>query len=367
MARGRTMLVAPVALLAVLTSCGGGDDTEAGTGGGDGEAVASPLSEYFGQADYANDPEQAQAQMVEEERARQEAIAACMKREGFEYIPQDPSQYIQFGPTEGEEYGSDEWTAKYGFGISTQRFPQSALGPDLVGYDDSEVGPDIEDPNAKIQEALSPEEQAAYQEALYGDMSKFEIDPTLSEEEQQEAMENMAYEPEGCEGEAMNAANSLPQKVYTEFSDEMEAMYERVRSDPRIVEAEQKIKDCVADKGLDYPGQEEVYTTFEERLTEIDAQVTYPGAELTEDDYAAMSEEELRALGSQPPVIPDEAKAELAEVQAEEIALAKAVNECDGGQEEQIKLYQEVSAEYEQEFVDAHAERLAELKSEAGA
>ena len=35
---------------------------------------------------------------------------------------------------------------------------------------------------------------------------------------------------------------------------------------------------------------------FEERMTEIDAQVTYPGADLTEDDLAAMSEEELQAL-----------------------------------------------------------------------
>lgn len=360
------MLAAPVALLALLTSCGGGNDTTAGGGdGGDGEVATSPLAEYFGQ-DYGND-EQAQARIVEEERVRQEAIAACMKREGFEYIPQDPSQYVQFESPDGEEYGSDEWTAKYGFGISTQRFPQSALGPDLVGYDESQFGPDIEDPNQKIQEALSPEEQAAYQEALYGDMSAFEVDPTLSEEEQAKAMENMQFEPGGCEGEAMNAGNDLSQKVYTEFSDEMDAMYERIQADPRIVEAEQKVKDCVAGKGLEYPGQEEVYTMFEDRLTEIDAQVTYPGADLTEDDIAAMSEEELNALGSQPPVIPDEAKAKLAEVQAEEIALAKAVNECDGSPEDQGKLYAEVSAQYEQEFIDAHADRLAEIKAEAGA
>lgn len=363
MTRGRAMLVAPLALFALLTSCGGGNDTEAG---GAGEAASSPLAEYFG-VDYSNDPEEAQAQVVEDERARQEAIAACMKREGFEYIPQDPTRYIQFGSTDGEEYGSDEWTAKYGFGISTQRFPQSALGPDLVGYDESQMGIDIEDPNMEIQEALSPEEQAAYQEALYGDMSAFEIDPTLSEEEQQEAMENMNYQPGGCEGEAMNASNDLSQKVYTEFSDEMDAVYERIQADPRIVEAEQKVKDCVADKGLDYPGQEEVYTLFEEQLTEIDGQVTYPGAELTEDDFAKMSEAELQALSTQPPVIPDEAKAKLAEIQAEEIALAKAVNECDGSMDDQTKLYMEVSAEYEQEFVDAHADRLAELKSEAGA
>lgn len=360
------MLVGPVAVLALLTSCGGGNDTATGDAAS-GEVPSSPLAEYFGQ-DFGSDPEQAQARIVEQERARQEAIAACMKREGFEYIPQDPSQYIQFESPDGEEYGSDEWTAKYGFGISTQRFPQSALGPELVGYDDSQFGPSMEDdPNMKIQQALSPEEQAAYQEALYGDMSAFEVDPTLSEEEQAKAMEDVQFEPGGCEGEAMNGSEDLSQKVYEEFGDEMDAMYERMQSDPRIVEAERKVKDCVADKGLEYPGQEEVYTMFEDRLTEIDAQVTYPGAELTEEDVAKMSEEELQALGSQPPTIPDEAKAKLAEVQAEEIALAKAVNECGGGAEDQSKLYAEVSAEYEQEFVDAHADRLAELKSESGA
>lgn len=366
MTRARALMVAPVAMLALLTSCGGGNDTEAGGDGGGGEVASSPLAEYFGQ-DFDSDPEQAQARVVEEERARQEAIAACMKGEGFEYIPQDPTQFIQFESPDGVEYGSDEWTAKYGFGISTQRFPQSALGPDLVGYDEEQMGLGIDDPNMKIREALSPEEQAAYDEALYGDMSAFEIDPTLSEEEQAKAMENMQFEPGGCEGEAMNAASSLSQKVYTEFSDEMDAMYERVQADPRIVEAEQKVKDCVAGKGLEYPGQEEVYTMFEDRLTEIDAQVTYPGADLTEDDFAAMSEEQLTALNSQPPVIPAEAKAKLAEVQAEEIALAKAVNECDGSFEDQGKLYSEVSAQYEQEFIDAHADRLAEIKAEAGA
>ena len=366
MTRGRAMLIAPVVVLALLTSCGGGTDTQAGEEGSGDAAASSPLAEYFGQ-DFGSDPEQAQAQAVEIERARQEAIAACMKREGFEYVPQDPAQFMVFESPDGLEYGSDEWTAKYGFGITTQRFPQSALGPDLVGYDDSQMGPGSDDPNMKIQEALSPEEQAAYQEALYGDMSAFEIDPTLSEEEQNKAMEEMQFEPGGCEGESMNATDDLSQKVYTEFGDEMDAMYERIQADPRIVEAEQKVKDCVAGKGLDYPGQEELYTMFEDRLSEIDAQITYPGAELSEDDIAAMSDEERQALGTQPPVIPAEAKTKLAELQAEEIALAKAVNECDGSFEDQGKLYSEVSAQYEQDFLDAHADRLAEIKAEAGA
>ena len=65
--------------------------------------------------------------------------------------------------------------------------------------------------------------------------------------------------------------------------------------------------------------------------------------------------------------IPDEAKAKLAEIQAEEIALAKAVSDCGGNGEDQGKLYAEVSAEYEQEFIDTHADRLAGIKGEAGA
>ncbi len=78
--------------------------------------------------------------MIAEQNQIEEVIAACMREEGFEYQPVDQSQFMMFGgPGEGElPWFSPEWVEKYGFGISTQTFPQSEVGPDLVGYDDSQ-------------------------------------------------------------------------------------------------------------------------------------------------------------------------------------------------------------------------------------
>ena len=152
----------------------------------------------------------------------------------------------------------------------------------------------------KIREALSPEEQTAYDEALYGDMAAFEIDETLSEEEQAQAMENLPTQMGGCEGESQNASDCRWRRRYTRSS---AARWTPCTSASRATphsRGRAKVKDCVAGKGLEYPGQEEAFSMYDERLAEIDAQVTYPWAELSEDEISAMSEAEMQALVSEP-------------------------------------------------------------------
>ena len=96
--------------------------------------------------------------MIEQQRAAERITAECMAEKGFEYIPQNPSDFMFFGGPPGQdlEPGSTAWIAKYGFGISTQRFPQSMIG-DLVGIpDDMAMGPgEINDPNQEYVEGLS--------------------------------------------------------------------------------------------------------------------------------------------------------------------------------------------------------------------
>jgi hypothetical protein len=357
------MRAAALALPAILlvAACGG-EDSEVDAGEAE---ISSPIAEFLGQdTDFLSDPEGAEARYIEEERVRQDAIVACMKEQGFEYIATDPSQFISFESSEGFEYGSDEWVDKYGFGITTQRWPQSQLGDGLVGFDDSEMSGDEAptDPNFEIMQALSPEEQEAYNTALYGEQT-FEFDETLSEEEQEAAAQEQTFEMGGCYGEAQSSSDDLSTKFYQEFETELTGMYERAQNDPRVVEWEKKVSDCVAGKGLEYANQEDLYALYEEDLSKIEAKIVYPGADLTEEQMQAMSEEELQELYNQPVDFPDEDRQTLADLQAEEIALAKAVNECDGGMEEQTKIYQEVITEYEQQFLEDNADRLEELKS----
>ncbi len=59
-----------------------------------------------------------------------------MREQGFEYLPIDTTAQQAFWEEQscGDlEWGTDEWTEKYGFGITTQRFSQAQVGPDLVG------------------------------------------------------------------------------------------------------------------------------------------------------------------------------------------------------------------------------------------
>ena len=354
------LLPIALALALALAACA----SDEGTTEAAAEDPASPIAEFLG-VDFS-DSEASQARYVEEERARQEVIAACMREQGFDYTPIDPEQYTFFGEVDDEvEWGSDEWVATYGFGISTMRFSQDEVGPDLVGYDDSAfVEEDFVDPNEDYIQSLTTEEQDAYYAALYGDPDDFPaFDETLSDEELEAQFEDFEYEPQGCEGEAWTESGDPYQGFYTEFGDELDEMYQRIESDPRIVEAEAEVADCVADKGFTYDGMENLYMQFEEELSTIDEAVGYPGEDLSDDDFASMSEEEIEAIFNQPRELSDEARSQLADIQARELELAAAVNECGGGFAAQENLYAEIVAEYEQEFLDDNADRLAEFES----
>ncbi len=349
------------AALAVFLAACGGSTTETDN------AASSPLAEFLGDdvslAFGDGDQEAAQAAFAEQERERQQVIAECMQREGFEYIPMDTSDFLIFEEADGLEYGSTEWAAKYGFGITTQRFSQEEVGPDLVGYDDSGFRDQMEnDPNSAIVEAMSESEREAYYEALYGGEDSFPtFDDSLSDEEIEAQLEDFDFQPSGCEGEAYSEDDS--NRFYQDFSDELEEMWERMEADPRIAEAEQKVADCVGEKGFDYTNMEDLYERWEPEMSAIEEDIGYPGGDLTEEDFAQMSEEELDAIFNQPRTIPDDVKARLGELQQEEIAMAVAVDECGGGFENQADLFNEVRVEYEQQFVDDNADRLADYKS----
>ena len=136
-------------------------------------------------------------------REAERLTATCMREQGFEYTPQDVDNGSFFGGI-GDDlpYFSDEWVEKYGFGITTQSFPQSQVG-DLVGYNDERGilnGSEIpQDPNQEYLETLSEGEREAYEAALWG------LPPDFGEGEPTE--EDFAnFEPSGCQFEAFDEA-----------------------------------------------------------------------------------------------------------------------------------------------------------------
>lgn len=363
----QSVMAVVVGMVMALAACGSSSDgTEASSDGV--EAVASPIAEFLGEEAFF-DPEAGEEQFAEQQRQINEEVVECMAAEGWEYTPDDVNQtfFFESADEEGLEWGSREWTEKYGFGITTQMFPQEAVGPELVGYSDEAFGggEDYVDPNAEYLETLSEADVEAYYEDLYGTDPGPEISDDMTDEEMDAAFreweENRILD--GCFPKAESEAFGGPDDFYSQFSEELDDMWEQMMNDPRIVEAEAEIAECVSDKGLTYTSMDDVYEDFYEQVQPLEEEVWGAMPELSDEEFEAMSETELEEFFNKPPELSPESKTKLGELQSEEISLAVAVDDCGGGQQAQEDLYNEVRVEYEQNFVDANRDRLEEYQT----
>lgn len=365
--RSVKLLLVGAALALTASACGSGtSETEAG----------SPIAEFLGQDDFLDfeaDPEGAQAQFAEEERVREEAVAACMKREGFDYLPMDSSDFSFFEAGDEElDYDSREYAVKYGFGITTEWFSQEEVGPDLVGHNYSDFDAEeqmMQDPNMELVEAMDESTQEAYYEALYGAEDSFpSFDPETMTDEELEAIEDeFVYEPQGCQGEAWSEGDSgKANKFYQDFSSELQEMYESIEDDPRIKAKESEISECVAGKGFEFTSfNEDLWSSYEDEMEQIESMIGgFPGEDMTEEEFATMTPEQMDELFNKPREFTPEAKALLGELQARETSTAVAVWDCGGSFSVTGEIYQEVVQEYERQFLADNADQLAEYKAE---
>lgn len=360
---------------ALMVGCGSGSgSTSVATQSDDAPAEStsfadieyqSPLADFLGQD--TNGFEFDEAAMLEEQRNAERAIVECMAEKGFEYQPQDVEQMMSFsGPPSDEfEPGSTEWINKYGFGISTQRFPQSMVG-DLVGMsDEGFMGPgeDFVDPNAEYVDGLSDGERDAYFEALHGQPPDF--GPEGPDED-------FVFEPDGCQFEAFRdgpggGGDSNVRDFYQAFGDEVQALQERIEADGRIVAFNAEVSSCVAEAGMEWTSIRDVYEQFEPRMRELQPQAFSGGDpfEAAGLDPENMSDRELDEFYMELNRLDPGQLALLAEIQAEEIALAQEVIACGGGPVNEQVIRNEVRVEYEQAFLDENAEELAEFAGES--
>lgn len=365
-----------VGALALLASACGDSAAVTDAGAGQAESIEdlefeSPIADFLGEDtsfDFTSD--ESQAEMAQKEAEAQEQIVLCMREQGFEYVPQDNSQFISFaGEDEELAYFSSAWIDKYGFGITTQRFAQSDVGPDLVGYDDAgfsdEAMEDSVDPNEAYLEALSEGEQEAYYEALWG--TEPEIPEGATDAEMDEAYSN--WEPDGCQSEAYEEMwGGNLNDFYSEFNDDLDALYELLETDQRVINYRAEVSVCVADKGFEYTNMEELYERFETEMQDIGGGMgaMFDPFEDEEIDPEQMSEDELDEFYREMSALSDEDKAALAVLQAEEIALARVVVDCGGGELNEWQALDSVRIEYEEQFLVDNADRLADYEGSAG-
>lgn len=359
-----------VILAFVLAACGSGQpDAADATGAADdsttttvvsttvsgSDSELTSLADFYG---YGGTPEEQQELFRQQETEIQESIRSCMAEQGFEYIPfvYDGGGYVDF------EFDEREWAETQGFGISTwynQEETSFEGEPDFV-----------EDPNQELIEAMSESEQAAYFEALYGDEQQYE--PTY-DEEGNEIFEYSGF-GSGCQGIASEEVYGNQDALYTEFSVELDDMYAKIESDPRIVDMQAGWASCMADAGYTFDNQEDMWTwlgdDFQLRVDEVLGQTYFdPFEGWSEEEinqfFESKTDEEIQAFfqeGEQQSRAEVDEEA-LAALNKEEIDLALANLDCSAGFQD---TYREVSEEYEADFINQNRTRLEELRSNSG-
>lgn len=315
--RGRVRKsVAALGLAAlVMAGCGDGDEQEPQT-----------LQSFMG---FDGDPAEMQAQAEAQQREMEEAIAACMAEEGFEYVPRDTAgMFSQVEDHPRQQLSEEEFREQYGYGISTIDPSEMMVAPD----------PD-DDPNLQIQQEMDEAEREAYQMALHGEPREFDPDADP---------EDMVFEPQGCQGEAMEEVQGGQMAVFQELQSEFMELQQRIESDPRMVEALQDWQACMREAGYDYSERFEPQNELFERMNELQ-QAAFEDVDPTEVDPDDPPE---------PDIDPDA----LEELQEDELAVAAAEGACTDEHLADIEL--EVRAEHEGRFIEEHREVLEEVRPE---
>jgi hypothetical protein len=240
----------------------------AGCGGSSGNASKSPAtnSNEAVEAAVGLDPIDMQRRQLQVEGL----IADCMKAKGFDYVPLDPTAAALPGASPGQVVivqglSEDEFRNLYGYGRTTLYDAKAGATKGL-----------IENPNAKIRDALSPADQAAYDKALTGGSSAgtfaFAVDEgdfsTLG----------------GCNKEAAEKVFGSGQAL-EEVQTALDEIDTRVAADKRFLEAVRNWSTCMNDAGHQYDDPDQLEESLVRKLNVI---VGPPSARKATYDTAAL-------------------------------------------------------------------------------
>ena len=215
------------------------------------DSEKGPLEKYFSALEDFSPGEE---QLKERHKKTQDLIAACMTKEGFEYIPFEAS-FGGMSPTEddGPEYGTKEWAETNGYGFS-------AAETSMV--DDNEGSPD---PNEAYVNSLSESEQTAYYETLYG------VGPT-EEEMGEDGSYDYSWEKAGCQGAADHEVDGDREEFdfeqFEPLMTSMNAMHESAASSPEVIAVDEKWSTCMSDKGYTFAKRSEAQESISDKQSE---------------------------------------------------------------------------------------------------
>lgn len=288
--RSRRGLVAVglACLLAALAGCAGGS--------ADAEEKEQSLEEQIGL-----DAEGIRLKQTTAENL----IRDCMKDEGFDYVPQDPTAQ-EAALLGGQTMSKDDFEKQYGYGITTLYEQRRKLA--------------VAGPNKSIRDSLPEADRKAYDKALHGD------DPTATFFD---ALDSGDFSRlGGCLKTATDKVFGGTDVVET-LSAELDELDEKMRADARMVKAVKDWTACMREKGFDgLEEQEEVDAVLKEKLEEI----VGPASDLASADSAEGEYD----------------KTALAALQKEEVAMVTADIECE--EEHVADVEEKVAAEYEETF-----------------
>jgi len=341
----RNLVVTGLLAGVLLISGCGKDGTPSASGSSPAAQDKSPLSEYMG-SDFTgsggggfriaiggNDQQPTEEQLANRRKV-EDAIASCMKDQGFRYIPVPPEANPKDKFAEAFRLPPDKFAEQYGYGISTIDFSEA----------------DSEDPNTEIRNALSDRAKAAYDKALNGQPQQQSSDAGTK-------VVGGGPGIGGCRAKAIDqvyGAGTAAKKGQTGAQEmrrfdslfrDLEALRKRITDDPKVVEAARAWSDCMADAkqtGLTKPddAREKVAQKFNQLLG------IQPG--------------QKKEISIGPDSLKNVDPAKLAEVRRYELAVAKADYDC--RQKGYDKTYKEVQYAAEREFIQDHKTILEQFK-----
>jgi hypothetical protein len=254
--------------------------------------------------------------IIERQSRVEGSIQACMKAQGFDYIPVDP--FAQRAALTGKARISDEeFLKQFGYGITT-----------FFGK-----GNQQSDPNDAIRKNLSPADGAAYDRALFGDSPGL----TFAEAADTDATNELG----GCTRQATDQVFGGT-AVLASLQKKLDELDERVLEDQRMVKAIEKWAACMSAQGYQYEEPDEIDTDLMKRFESIVGVGVTAGATLPPDPGTSYD------------------KAALADLQQEEVKLAQADDACEKKEIHPVEI--PVRQQYEAEFQDQNKQLLDRLK-----
>lgn len=304
-------LAAALVSVAVLAGCGGAADKSASP-----TSQGGSVEDQLGFTQSGVQAAQAQAETD---------IAACMKAQGFEYTPVDPTASL--AALTGKSNLSDEdFQKQFGYGIAT-----------LYGR-----GTQQTDPNARIRQTLSPADARAYDMALSG-----------GHPEQTFAVALDTGDFSQLGGCTKQAADSLfgGSGLATTLQRKLDELDESITQDQRMVRAAEEWTACMREKtGETFEDSGAVEVDVLKRLSAVVGPL--PQGEFAPGAFASLS-----------PEGPYDAAA-LEEVRRLEVEFSNADIACE--EKHIVPVEDTVRAEKERVFRDANAELLRKVKPLGG-